>query len=107
MLAATGSITRAEKEEFLNAARQRRASLVKRLSKDEKFDGFWRADAKGARPFFHASDAGLPVVALLRYASVESDSAMREEALNVVRRSLQFELTITSEVPNPFGYARQ
>ena len=29
------------------------------------------------------------------------------EALNVVRRSLQFELTITSEVPNPFGYARQ
>ena len=96
----------AKKEEFLNAARQRRASLVKRLS-NEKFDGFWRADARGARPFFHASDAGLPVVALLRYASVESDSAMREEALNVVRRSLQFELPITSEVPNPFGYARQ
>jgi hypothetical protein len=92
-------------QEFLDAARERRASLVNRLSKDEKFDGFWRA--AGARPFFHASDAGLPVVALLRYATIEPDAAMREDALNAVRRSLQFELAITREVPNPFGYARQ
>ena len=107
LLAAAELYQAAKKEEFLNAARQRRASLVKRLSKDEQYDGFWRADAKGTRPFFHASDAGLPVVALLRYAAVESDATMRDEALNAARKSLQFELTITREVPNPFGYARQ
>jgi hypothetical protein len=107
LLAATELYHATKKPEFLDAARQRRASLINRLSKDDKFDGFWRADDKGARPFFHASDAGLPVVALLRYAAVETEAAQRDEALNAVRRSLQFELTITREVANPFGYARQ
>lgn len=92
---------------YLAAARSRRASLVARLHRDEAFSGFWRADTTGDRPFFHAVDAGLPVVALLRYVAVEPEAPFREEATKTVLASLRFELAITREVANPFGYARQ
>jgi len=45
-------------------------------------------------------------VTLLTYLDVASES-MGARTLSVVRRSLEFELSITREVPNPFGYARQ
>jgi hypothetical protein len=107
LLAAVELRQATSKDEYLAAARSRRDSLVKRLHRDEAFSGFWRADATGDRPFFHAVDAGLPVVALLRYVAVEPDAGLREEATKAVLASLQFELAITREVANPFGYARQ
>lgn len=107
LLAAVELYAATKRPDVLTAARARGDSLVKRLHRDKNFEGFWRADASGTRPFFHASDAGLPVVALLRYGAIEPDAAVREKALGAVRTSLRFELTITREVPNPFGYARQ
>ena len=47
------------------------------------------------------------MVALLRYIAVEPEARLREEATRAVLASLQFELAITREVANPFGYARQ
>lgn len=94
------------RDRYLTAARQRSAALVGRLHRDAAFAGFWRAD-EGERPFFHASDAGLPVVALLRYAGIEPDGRLQQAALDTVLTSLAFELAITREVANPFGYARQ
>jgi hypothetical protein len=92
---------------FLQAARLRAERLSGRLHRDERYSGWWRADARGERPFFHASDAGLPVIALLRYVEAEPERGRAEAALKAVRRSLEFELAITGEIPNPFGYARQ
>jgi hypothetical protein len=46
-------------------------------------------------------------VALLRYRGLEPVAATREAVLKVVDQSLSFELAITREVANPFGYARQ
>ena len=46
-------------------------------------------------------------MALLHYVAVEPDARLREEATKAVLASLQFELAITREVANPFGYARQ
>ena len=46
-------------------------------------------------------------MALLRYVAVEPDARLRDEATKAVLASLQFELAITREVANPFGYARQ
>ncbi len=66
---------------------------------------YWRAD-DAARPFFHPSDAGLPVVSLLEYlpfANAEEQKQIRA----AVKRSLESELHVTEEVSNPFGYARQ
>jgi hypothetical protein len=94
-------------EPFLQAARDRARSLASRLCRDGGYEDFWRADERGERPFFHAAEAGLPVIALLRYAKVEPEPERAGAALWAVRRSLEFELAITAEVANPFGYARQ
>jgi hypothetical protein len=95
------------------AADKRAASLMARLASWSAAAGkpvytdYWRADGEGGdRPFFHPVDAGLPVVALLEYAAL-ADPADRTKALGAVARSLAFELAITNEVTNPFGYSRQ
>ena len=68
---------------------------------------FWRAN-DGTRPFFHPSDAGMPVIALLRYRAVAAGTeAEREQVKAVVRRAMQAELRTAAEVANPFDYARQ
>jgi hypothetical protein len=107
LYAATG------KPVYKEAADRRAASLLARLATWSAGDGkpvyadYWRADgASGDRPFFHPVDAGLPVVALLEYAAL-ADPANKTKALTAVARSLAFELAITNEVANPFGYSRQ
>ncbi len=107
LLAATELYAATKKPAYLQAARQRQTALAARLHGEGAWKDFWRADAKGERPFFHAVEAGLPVVALLRYRAVETDPALQKAALAVVERSLKFELAVTAEVFNPFGYARQ
>jgi hypothetical protein len=107
LLAASELYQATKKPTYLQAARKRRDSLIARLHKDERWKGFWRADAGGARPYFHAAEAGLPVVALLRYRQVEPEADDQQAALQAITESLAFELAITAEVPNPFGYARQ
>ena len=92
-------------EEYRAAASQRADNLMRRLTVSGSYSNYWRAD-DGDRPFFHAADAGLPVIALLDYFEI-ADDATRPRVLAAVRKSLEFELAVTSEVPNPFGYARQ
>jgi hypothetical protein len=107
LLAASELYLATHKAIYLQAARRRGEALVKRLHHDDRFTGFWRADADGKRPYFHAVEAGLPVVALLRYRAIEPDQSRQQAVLDAVRGSLVFELGITGEVANPFGYARQ
>ena len=92
---------------YLRAARRRARSLQRHLCRDAELRDFWRVDARGGRPFFHASDAGLPVIALLRYAQEEPSSRQAGAALRAARRSLEFELAITGRTANPFDCARQ
>jgi len=68
--------------------------------------GYFRAD-DGRRPFWHASDAGLPTLALIRYLDKEIDPARRAGTLDIIHRALDYNLRVTGEVDNPFGYARQ
>ena len=95
------------KDVYLNAAEQRVKNLVNRLSSDGKYTNWWRADTKGDIPYFHASDAGMPVLSLLRFIEVIPNSDLKELVLDAVKASLKFELSLSSEVNNPFGYARQ
>jgi hypothetical protein len=87
------------------AADKRAARLMARLTTIVNHPNAWRAD-DGLRPFFHPSDAGLPVVSLLEYAEI-APSAVQKQVYATVKRSLSFELSVTSEENNPFGYARQ
>ncbi len=107
LLAATELYAAAGGGVCLRAARRRARSLQNRLCGEGDFRDYWRAGARGRRPFFHASDAGLPVVALLRYAQVEPSAGRAGAALRAARRSLEFELAVTGRAANPFGYARQ
>jgi hypothetical protein len=105
LLAATELYRATHDEEWRKAADQRARNLMARLTTHYGQQDYWRADA-GTRPFFHPSDAGLPVVALLEYASIATPE-QQKTVRDVVRRSLAYELRVTGDVNNPFGYARQ
>lgn len=70
-------------------------------------DKGWFRSNDANRPFWHAADAGLPVVALTRYLKKESDSKEKAAAENVIKKALEYNLAVTNNVTNPFGYARQ
>jgi len=93
--------------EHLSAARLRAERLGARLCTDGRYRDWWRAGDSDERPYFHAVEAGLPVIALLRYAGAEPEAGRAAGALETALRSLRFEMALTDEVTNPFGYARQ
>ncbi|HUT23850.1 MAG TPA: glycoside hydrolase family 9 protein [Sumerlaeia bacterium] len=105
LVAATELFRTTKKSVYREAADKRAASLAARLTSGVTYENYWRAD-DGDRPFFHPVDAGLPVISLLGYAEI-ADEAGRATALDAVRKSLGFELAVTAEVANPFGYSRQ
>lgn len=105
LLAATELYRVTKKAAYKAAADKRANRLISRLISRGSYKNYWRAD-DGDRPFFHAADAGYPVVSLLYYAEV-ADERMKAAALDTVKKSLRFELEVTGEVSNPFGYSRQ
>ena len=105
LMAATELYKTSHEDVYRAAADKRATQLISRLSSEGKYHDYWRADDK-SRPYFHPSDAGLPVISLIEYAKISSLRA-RSTALAAVERSLKFEISTTNEVNNPFGYARQ
>lgn len=105
LTAATELYKTTHKQVYLDAANKRAQILCGRLVSYAGETDYWRAD-DGTRPFFHPSDAGLPVVSLLYYLDI-TDTDTRNRTLAIIKRSLQHELAVTQAVNNPFGYARQ
>ncbi len=93
------------KDIYQNVAKKRAASLMNRLVTWHNYKNYWRAD-NNDRPFFHPSDAGLPLVSLIGYYPYAAPE-MQEQIKKTVKQSMDFELAITHEVNNPFGYSRQ
>ncbi len=87
---------------YRDEARKRAHNLTKRMTPE----GYFIANDAN-RPYWHASDAGLPVVALSRYLTKEKDEVRRAEALFTIKKALDYNLAVTNKVSNPFGYARQ
>jgi hypothetical protein len=69
--------------------------------------GFWWCDRARTRSFFHASDAGLPALALMRFLDCGADAPLVAQVRAALLRGLRFELAITRAVANPLGYPRQ
>ena len=120
LLAATELFLATGKGVYMNDMESRAGHLADRISNDGYF---WSDDAK-TRPFWHASDAGLPLIALVRFleaemqierepcppefdCSVSNGEIVYKTALAAVRKHLSWLTTITNKVANPFGYARQ
>jgi hypothetical protein len=87
---------------YRDEARKRAANLNKRMTTA----GYFISNDTN-RPYWHASDAGLPVIALSRYLDKEKDATHRAEALNTINKALNYNIAVTNKVSNPFGYARQ
>lgn len=92
---------------YLEHARKRAHSLINRLSSDAVCKNWLRADQDGKRPYFHGAEAGLPIIALCQYILIEQEGAHKLTAVTAVQNMVNFELNISNEVYNPFGYARQ
>ena len=105
LTAATELYKATGKDKYKKAANIRAENLLNRQISRGNYKNYWRAD-DGDRPFFHATDAGFPVVSLLYYLDI-ADENMKRKVLETVKKSLEFELKITGNVTNPFGYARQ
>lgn len=106
LMAATELFKATNKSEYLDHARQRAKNLNHRIKNDDNYKGWFVAD-ENKRPFFHAAEAGYPLIALLTYLEVENSQELKQEAINSIRNHVDFTLKITKEVTNPFGYARQ
>jgi hypothetical protein len=102
LMAATELWIATDSSLYRNEARKRAQNLNKRMTAE----GYFISDDAN-RPYWHASDAGLPVVALSRYLAKEKDTLLRAEALSTIKKALDYNLAVTNEVSNPFGYARQ
>src|SRR6201998_2671 len=105
LTAATELYKATKKEVYREAADRRAKSLLSRLIARGPYHDYWRADSED-RPFFHASDAGFPVVSLLYYSEI-AGSKTKAEILATVRKSLSSQWALTNDVANPFGCARQ
>lgn len=91
-----------QKDTYLEAARQRAHNLNQRLTGE----GWFRSD-NGARPYYHAADAGFPIVSLVQYLDIERDTTRADAARKTIKRALDYQLALTDKVANPFDYARQ
>ena len=113
-LAAAAGARGLDASAYRAAAERRALSLAGRIRADGPAPGWLDSDGRG-RPFYHAVEAGLPPLALLRWASVASSlggsacdaDAAREAAVAAAGRLLGFELSASGTCPNPFGLARE
>jgi len=107
LLAATELVARTRDPRWTRSA----AGHARRLMAQQDAQGFYWADRARTRSFFHASDAGLPHIALMRFLEVvaELDPDLPTQAVrSAITRGLMFELEATNDAgPNPLGYPRQ
>ncbi|HCG6404286.1 TPA: glycoside hydrolase family 9 protein [Vibrio parahaemolyticus] len=107
-LLASVELFKATKEtRYLEESRLWAQHLVARQMSDEQMQHFWSANQDGSRPYFHAAEAGLPVIALCEYLAIEDGSVQTESVKRIVNRACEFEIKISNKVTNPFGYPRQ
>ena len=92
---------------YQQQATERAKSLIKRLTYDENFNGWLSADHLGERPYFHASEEGLPIIALLRFlALVEVEPLLSDKIHLTLEKISRCYGELASEVNNPFHYPR-
>jgi hypothetical protein len=90
----------------LAAALRRASQLIARyVPGDGGSPGHLIGDAAG-RPFFHAVESGLPVLALLRFAQAAPGDDLARQARTTALAIMRDWATRTDAVPNPCGYPR-
>ncbi|MCD9552268.1 chitobiase [Photobacterium carnosum] len=94
-------------DRYLTEMREWAHRLSQRQMSDQHINHYWSATADGSRPYFHTAEAGLPAIALMQYLTAEPETKQQQQLHPILVNALTFELTLTAEVNNPFGYPRQ
>ncbi|KGJ91591.1 glycoside hydrolase family 9 protein [Colwellia psychrerythraea] len=102
LIAATELYRITRKTKYLKAARHRAHNLNSRMTSQG-----WFVSDDDERPFFHAVDAGLPIIALVDYLAIERDRQITAKTKRTIRLSLDYQLALNTRVANPFNLARQ
>jgi len=108
LLAATELYNATEGADRANYLAEARGWLDSLLSL-QSADGWFRSgkDAYGSdRPFYHAAEEGLPVVAISRFYQVAASNAEKLLLREAVRKNLSHYVNITYKDSNPFEYAK-
>ena len=104
LVAATEAVDAAR---FAAAADRRALALIERYRAASDGTAGWFEAWHDGRPFFSAVEAGLPMIALLRYATLIPSGAQAEGARMLALRLAQDLVERTDAAANPFGYPRQ
>jgi len=102
LLAAVELYRATQKSAYLDAARLRAQNLNERLTPE----GWFRSDG-GTRPYYHAAEAGFPIVSLVQYLDIERDAQRADAARKTIKTALNYQVALTDKVANPYDYARQ
>jgi hypothetical protein len=107
LLAAVELYRATEFADYLTEARKWCDKLCAQQRSDEQHNHFWAADCEGTRPFYHAAEAGLPVIALCAYLDIEPEQEAKQQVQQIVSNAINFELALHVDGHNPFGYPKQ
>jgi hypothetical protein len=92
-----------QESSYKQHAQLRVDNLLNRLSSDANFSGWFRADDEGERPFSHAAEEGLPILALMHfYQYIEKNETVK----TAIDQVFAFWFEISEKVANPFSYVR-
>lgn len=73
------------------------------LKNKQTNEGWFASDVALNRPFYHAADEGLPIVAIVDYYSISNDVSVKP----LLTKWYNWYLSISTEIENPFQYVRQ
>ncbi|MBI9104224.1 MAG: glycoside hydrolase family 9 protein [Spirochaetales bacterium] len=104
LTAATELYVSTREDYYLDESRRWADLLASCYSTEE---GYFLIEPDADRPYFHASDAGLPLLSLVNYIKIESNRELKIKTLTLVENIVQAELKMAFEVQNPFFLARQ
>jgi len=106
LLAATELYNATQEATYKTDADARAQSLLSRQSNEGWFYTV-KKNGTNNRPFYHAADEGLPIVALARYVEVcDPAVAIKNNVQNAIKKNLQWYYKVTYEISNPFEYAK-
>jgi len=102
LIASTELYRITKKSKYLKSARSRAHNLNSRMTPQ----GLFISD-DGDRPFYHGVEAGLPIIALVDYLKIENNRQIKAKTKRTIKTSLDYQLTLNTQVANPFNLARQ
>jgi hypothetical protein len=94
--------------QYAKHAQQRVESLLARVSEDETYSGWLCADVATQRPFFHAAEEGLPIIALVRSLSfMPLPEAIKQNVETLLEQQALFYQSVSDLDNNAFCYVKQ